>query len=42
MMERDLAPRVGHPGAAWLTEAHMDRIRGWTEQWLARADETTG
>lgn len=42
MMERDLAPRVGHPGAAWLTEAHMDHIRGWTDQWLARADETTG
>jgi len=39
MMERDLAQHVGHPGAAWLTEAHMDRIRRWRARWMARADE---
>ncbi len=32
MMVRDLAPRLGHPDAPWLTEAHFARIRRWTEQ----------
>jgi hypothetical protein len=33
VMEYDLAPRVGRPDLPWLTPAHLDRVRRWTEAW---------
>ena len=45
VMERDLAPRAGGSELPWVTTAHLDRIRTWTELWMrrgARPMETEG
>ena len=31
LIEYELTPRVGNPGLPWLTDAHIRRVRVWTE-----------
>jgi aminoglycoside phosphotransferase (APT) family kinase protein len=33
LIEHELTPRVGNPGLPWLTDAHILRVREWTDQY---------